>query len=282
MFGFGLALAQRVDAHLANALHRVRHVLVQVRHDAAHHDVVVVHGRLPDFVAALRQLALVAGRHEEELAALVAVRAGQTDIGGRALPEVVDQPDDGAGRNLDDHRPGLAEIDVGERVDRGVVGREPHRLRVDELVGNAHVVVVGAEVLLRRQPDRFERHRRIGPQVGLHGTLVVQLVEQLARRLFGRIAALELQGRRCASSPLSGVVTDDGTCAAYFGAAAPRLREVRRSRRVASISASLHIASSLVISPRIAVHHLPPEPSGIASVTHAFQPSGRFFASNSW
>ena len=52
-------------------------------------------------------------------------------------------------------------------------------LGVGEVVGDDHVVEISAEVALGRDADRLERNRRIGPQVGLHGALVVDLVEDL-------------------------------------------------------------------------------------------------------
>ena len=50
-----------------------------------------------------------------------------------------------------------------------------------------------AQVPLGCNPDRLERNRRIRPQIGLHGTLVVDLVEDFARGLRGRKSLLEVQ-----------------------------------------------------------------------------------------
>jgi len=63
----------------------------------------------------------------------------QADVGQRALPEVVQQADDGSGRDLDHDRT-LGDVDVDEGIDRRVVGREPDRLGADEVVGDAQVV----------------------------------------------------------------------------------------------------------------------------------------------
>jgi hypothetical protein len=81
----------------------------------------------------------VARWQQEELAAVARVGPGQADVGQRALPEVVQQADDGSGRDLDHDRT-LGDVDVDEGVDRRVVGREPDRLGADEVVGDAQVV----------------------------------------------------------------------------------------------------------------------------------------------
>ena len=128
-------------------------------HEAAIHDVVVVHRALQDVVALLGNLALVAGRHEKILSALALIGTGQADVGDRALPEVIDQADDRPGRNLDDDRP-LAKIDVHHAVDRGVVGREPDALGVGEVVGDDQIVEIGAQVPLH--PDRMDSNETAG------------------------------------------------------------------------------------------------------------------------
>ena len=89
--------------------------------------------------------------------------------------------------------PDLPRSTFAKRVDGGVVRREPEALGVGEVVGDDQVVEIDAEVALGRDPDRLERNRRIGPQVGLHGALVVDLVEDLARGLLGRESLLEVQ-----------------------------------------------------------------------------------------
>jgi hypothetical protein len=96
---------------------------------------VVVHRR-PDFVVARGNRAVVARWQQEEPAAVARVGPGQTDVDQVALPEVVQETDDGSGWHID-HDWTLGDIDVNDGVDRRVVGREPHRLGPDEFVGDA-------------------------------------------------------------------------------------------------------------------------------------------------
>ena len=111
----------------------------------------------------------------------------------RPLPEVVDQTNEEARRHINDDRARLAKVDIREGIDRRVVRRQPEAAGIGKLVRDQHIVEVGAETLNRREPNRFERDRRIAPQVGLHGSLIVDLVEDFARRLFRRKAPLECQ-----------------------------------------------------------------------------------------
>ncbi len=191
MFDFGVvALAPRIDPHALDEIDRGRNVVVL--HQAAIHDVVVVHRAPQDKVTFLGNLAGVAGRQEQVLAALALVGAGQAEVGDRALPEVIDQTDTRPGRDLEDDRP-LAEIDVHHAVDRGVVGGEPDALGVGEVVRDDQIVEVGAQVPLHPDADGLERNGRKGPQEGLDGALVVHLVVQFSRGFLGRKSSLEVQ-----------------------------------------------------------------------------------------
>ena len=87
----------------------------------------------------------------------------------------------------------LSKVKVGQRVDGGVVRGEPDGLGVGIVVGYDEVVEISAEVAFGPDADGLERNRRIGPQVRLHGALIVDLVKHFARRLFGGIALLELE-----------------------------------------------------------------------------------------
>ena len=162
------------------------------------HDVVVVHRGPQNVVALVGNLAGVAGRQEQILAALALVGTGQAEVGDRALPEVVNEADTRPSRDLDDDRP-LAEIDVHHAVDRGVVGREPDALGVGEVVGDDQIVEIGARSRLIADPDGFERNGRKGPQECLDGALEIHLVVKLSRGLGGRIAPARSSGCRCAS-----------------------------------------------------------------------------------
>jgi len=129
----------------------------------------------PDDEVPLRHLALVSGGKEQVLAALSLVRSDDTDIGNPAVPHVIYQAEH-LRRYVDDQRtvmqvdpePGVWSVVVGSQLDRtGVHHLFPDR---DGLVYWTHLQNCGT---IRRLI-----HRRKGQQIGLHGALEVQVVEE--------------------------------------------------------------------------------------------------------
>jgi hypothetical protein len=111
--------------------------------------------------------AVPAGWQDQVPAPFAAVGAGQPHVGDPPLVMVIGQADDRAGRELDHHRAGLAQVEEAARV-RGVgVQREPHvpGLRDHEQCRLA----VGRPRGTCPAGDRLHRHRRVEEVIRLEG-----------------------------------------------------------------------------------------------------------------
>ena len=105
----------------------------------------VVRLRVGDEEAALGQRAVIAGRHDQVLAALAAVGAWEADVDDPAEPHVVDGAE--PLRRLLDHHRAIGQVHGGEVVDRVGIGGQEQRLRVHQLGEDDDGVVLGADAL---------------------------------------------------------------------------------------------------------------------------------------
>ena len=132
-----------------------------------------------------------AGRDDHVLAAAALVGTHLAEHAALALPEVRDTARGRTGRQLDDQRAGLVEIEEVQGVRRRRVrGDQP------EPVAVAHVVhevgAGGAEHLVVLRAPLRVRHQRQRPQVRLARQLVVELVEHPRHVPTGRKLTIEL------------------------------------------------------------------------------------------
>ena len=128
----GAVGARRVGVDLQVRLDVLDRGLGIVVHEVGARGVEDVVGlRMRDEVAALGQRPVVAGRHDQVLAAEAAVGSRAADVDDPGEPHVVDRAD-GVRRLLDHHR-AVAQVDRREVVDRVGVGGEEQRARVHQL-----------------------------------------------------------------------------------------------------------------------------------------------------
>jgi len=133
----------------------------------------------------------MAGWDDHVFAAAAVVRAHLAQDAALALPEVRDAAGAGAGGQLDDQRPGLAEVEEVQGVRRGRIRRDQ-----SEPIAVAHVVRevrarCAEDLVVLRAPLRIG-HQRQRPQVGLAGHLVVELIEDESDVATRRQLTLEL------------------------------------------------------------------------------------------
>ena len=149
-------------------------------------------------VPALRQFALVAGRHQQVPPALAPVGTGQAEVGHPAEPDVVDDAER-QWRRLDHQRP-LGDIQVDPEIDRVRIRGQEQRLRIHQLRPDEGRVVRDAGLL-----EALEDGRHRSALVGIHERLdavhQVEIVVDLGHGLLARRAVLVFQACRCCSRP---------------------------------------------------------------------------------
>ena len=127
-------------------------------------------------------------QHDQELAALAAVRADHAGIRDRPLPEVVDSAAGRPGRHLvHQQAAGVAQLREGDDVGRRVVRGEDRQLLLGGPVDD-QVARLAAERAEVRVAPLHDGDRRNEVDVGLHGALVVDLLANAFDGLVGRIA----------------------------------------------------------------------------------------------
>ena len=175
----GAVAARHVGVDLQVRLHvldrRLRVVVDQV---GARGIEDVVGLRMRDEVAALGQRPVIAGRHDQVLAAEAAVGTGAADVDDPGEPHVVDRADRVGG--LLDHHRAVAEVDRREVVDRVGVGGEEQRARVHQLGEDDDAVRAGD--LLEALAQRIGRGAAEAVVVDRERVGEVHRVVDLARR----------------------------------------------------------------------------------------------------
>ena len=168
--------------------------------------------RLVDVIAGARERAVVAGRQEQEAAALAFIGPGVADVGDVVEPEVVDQAQH-VGRALH-HDRAVLQVEPGERVDALGVGGEEQRSRIHQRLEDRHRLVVRAEApqALALRGLRRGGHRG---QHRLHAALEVEVVVQLVD---GRLVGEAVEERQRPQPRLEAIGDRD------------RLRDVGRHR----------------------------------------------------
>ena len=148
-------------------------------------------GRRAGDVIAIRNLAGIARREDQELATFSLVRARIAEIGHVLEPEIVDDPQH-VRRRLDHHRL-VTELQPGRHVDRGRVRREPQRLGIHQRLEQHGSRVRRAE---RQQPLSHAVHGcdLDAVEIGLDAALEVEIVIDRLRR-FGVRHAVEQRQR---------------------------------------------------------------------------------------
>ena len=149
----------------------------------------VVGLRMRDEVAALGQRPVVAGRHDQVLAAEAAVGTGAADVDDPGEPHVVDRADRVGG--LLDHHRAVAQVDRREVVDRVGVGGEEQRRRVHQLGEDDDAVRAGD--LLEALAQRIGRGAAEAVVVDVERAGEVERVEDPFGGLGARHAVLELE-----------------------------------------------------------------------------------------
>ena len=148
-----------------------------------------------DVEAAVGQRLVIAGPHQQVLAALAAIRPGQAEVGHPAEPHVVDRSQDRARRrhhrNVDHHRP-VREIDERPEVDRVRVRRQEQRRRIHQLGEDQDLVVLDPDAE-EPTPDRDQRRPPDAVQVRLDAAHEIEVVVQPLRRLRRRRPVAELK-----------------------------------------------------------------------------------------
>ena len=182
--GIGQTIDPRVLLHEVDTGFRVA-----IHHEAAPRGPQAECRRLHDEVA-VGNLATVAGRQDQELAASALVGPGESDVDHPAVPHVVERPQD-LGRSLQHHRP-VAQVDPHPAVGGLGIGRQEDGPRVHAVCEDRHRRVG------RPQLEDFAAvvglaHRRNRQQIRLHRPLEVQVVVQFFDRGLIREAGEELE-----------------------------------------------------------------------------------------
>ena len=162
---------------------------VAVLHEAAEEQGVAVRARAQDVIS-VRHRPLVAWREEQIPAAPAGVRAGPTQVGHPAAPEVAHQTEH-VRRQLDDKRPGLG-VQPGPAVHGLGVRQEVERAGIRERLGHQQGLIRRSEAQVA-VPHRAHVRRGQRGEVGLHAALEVQVVVDLLDCRFVREAVEEAQ-----------------------------------------------------------------------------------------
>ena len=162
---------------------------------AVHHERPAEHQRpvragVPDVEAAFRHDAVVAGGHEQELAARAAVRPREPEVDDPLEPHVVERAQ-GHRRRLDHHRP-VGQVDEAEVVDGVAVRGQEQRRRIHQLREDQHRVVLHADAQ-ETLADRLRRCSRERGQERVEAVHEVEMVVQRLDRLPGRSTIGELE-----------------------------------------------------------------------------------------
>ena len=147
--------------------------------------------RAEDIVAFGADVRII-GAEDEVFAALAFVGSGLAGVGDRALPEIGEAAGGGACGDFEHQRAGFLHVGKRHDVGRGGVGGEKA-----EFVLEGEVIDI-VEIACAELGDVFllpllHDHDGKGPEVGLAGALVVDLVEHFCGGLFGRIAVFEFE-----------------------------------------------------------------------------------------
>ena len=180
-----VGLAQRVDFHPVLE-HFHRGVWFAVDEEPAKGHPVHIAARMRDVVIAsvlfvLGQFTLIAGRHDEILAAFAPIGTRQSHVDDEAEEGIINGARSGTGRDFDHGRPVLLQIEQAEAIDGLGVAGEEQRIGIQQFLENEHLVGFGGAPLDMAQAKPFEGCSWNKIEEGLDRAERVEVVVELLR-----------------------------------------------------------------------------------------------------
>jgi len=175
---------------------------IAVHQEAAPEKDIAERGRTEDEVT-LGQVALEAGRQQQEFPALAPVRAGVAHVADVIEPVVVNDAED-VRRRLDDQR-AVLQVQPHHAIDGLGVRRQEQRLRIHQRLHDEDGPIVGAQAAYAFA-KRIDRRAGHGIEEGLHAAREVEVVIDL---LHGGIVRKAVEEPERAQAGLDGIRRGD-------------------------------------------------------------------------